>query len=124
MENPAAASGVVMDPLALARLHAHGGAGLVTHMVELVLATAEERIRAVRLGLQTGDAQAIARAAHSLKTSCGIVGAQTVAELSAALEQGAASRDEQAIPPLVADLERAYHATREILLQELRQLEP
>lgn len=65
----------VLDPTALERLQRLGGSNLLRQMVELYLANGPERIRALMEGADAGDHAQVERAAHTIKSSAGNVGA-------------------------------------------------
>ncbi len=73
------------DSAALDRLKRFGGVKLLREMISLFLTAAPERLAAVRTGLGTGDAEAVERALHSLKSSSAQLGAMRMQRLS---EQG------------------------------------
>jgi HPt (histidine-containing phosphotransfer) domain-containing protein len=65
----------VLERAALERLHRIGGAKLLRQMVDLYLANGPERVRSLVEGMETGDLERAERAAHTLKSSAGNVGA-------------------------------------------------
>jgi HPt (histidine-containing phosphotransfer) domain-containing protein len=75
---------------ALARLRRFGGARLVRDMAALFLAETPERVDAARRALAAGDRDALARAAHALRSSLGQFGATAAASACAELEAAAA----------------------------------
>jgi HPt (histidine-containing phosphotransfer) domain-containing protein len=74
------------DRDALERLKRFGGAALVSQMVALFLEEAPRRITAIRDALRSGDLPAARQVAHSLKSSCGQMGALAMQELSRHIE--------------------------------------
>jgi HPt (histidine-containing phosphotransfer) domain-containing protein len=84
-----------LDPEAIDRLRRLGGDDLAGKLSALFLDLAPRRLQAAREGVAGDDADAVRRAAHSLKSSAGNVGAFTVLEaadrLEAAAEDGAAA---------------------------------
>ena len=107
-----------LDPTAAGRLRRLGGDDLVRRMGEMFLALGEERLAAARSGLAGGDLDALERAAHSLKSSAGNLGATALADRASRLEQPAgaarAARLEEttaaagALPDLLAAMEEAF----------------
>lgn len=79
----------MLDAEALSRLRRLGGDDLAGRMASLFLGLAPERLRAARAGLAAGDLDQVRRAAHSLKSSSGNVGAYAVTEAAGQLEEAA-----------------------------------
>lgn len=96
-----------IEPAALARLQKLGGAKLIAQMIDLFLDNAPQRINAARAAERTGDLNGVARAAHSLKSSAGYLGAAAVAELAARIEREASAENPDPIAPLLDELEAA-----------------
>ena len=71
---------------ALARLRRFGGDRLMRDMAAMFLRLLEERVSAARLAVARGDGETLARAAHSLRSSCGQFGASSAAEVCADIE--------------------------------------
>jgi HPt (histidine-containing phosphotransfer) domain-containing protein len=72
------------------RLTRLGGTKLVRQLIELYLAHGPERVRAIEAGVETGDAKQVERAAHSLKSSAGNLGARRLQHTAEAVEAAAA----------------------------------
>jgi HPt (histidine-containing phosphotransfer) domain-containing protein len=100
--------GPSLDPNALASLHHLGGEGLVRRMIDLFLENACKRIEAALEGEKSGDMHAIERAAHSLKSSAGNVGATGLQQLACRLERSAGEKQWQTIPTLLRQLEKTF----------------
>ena len=107
----------VLDGTALARLEKLGGRALVRQMIELYLANGPERIRALREGAAAGDATRVERAAHTMKSSAGNLGAIRLQLTADALENVAASGtvDHGMVARLVAQYEESERALAEVL---------
>jgi HPt (histidine-containing phosphotransfer) domain-containing protein len=102
-----------LDPLAIARLRRLGGDVLAGRMASLFLELARQRLSEARSGLAAGDHDAVRRAAHSLMSSAGNMGANSVLEASGRLEDGA----ERGLPveelnPIFAAVEHAFESAR------------
>jgi HPt (histidine-containing phosphotransfer) domain-containing protein len=101
---------------ALREIERQGAAGLVAKALALYLRTAPALLDSVDAAAAAGDGGALARAAHTLKSSSRYVGAAQVARISGEIELGARSD-----PPLIsADRVRelaAAYALAESLLQ-------
>lgn len=103
--------GPVLNDEALETLRSVGGDELVNSVVELFLSDSPGYLAAVGEALGAGDADGVARNAHSLKGSSGYVGAEAVAETCRRLEAGARSGDLAEAPRLVAELEAGFERT-------------
>jgi HPt (histidine-containing phosphotransfer) domain-containing protein len=80
----------VLDRTALDRLLRLGGQPLLQQMIELYLTHAPERLDALEQGLQAGDPGQVERAAHTLKSSAGNLGARRLQHSAEAVEALAA----------------------------------
>ena len=107
-----------IDMRVLERLRKLGGEELLSKMVSLFTSHAEPGIREAATALSSGDFDGVQRAAHSLKSSAGNLGAQKVQDIADQIEQLAAQRSGE-IPQLLIDLERAYLSAKGRLLREL-----
>jgi HPt (histidine-containing phosphotransfer) domain-containing protein len=113
----------VLDAAALARLHDLGGRELVRRMIDLFLDNASKRIEAALEGESAGDIDAIGRAAHSLKSSAGNVGAGVLEKLACRIERLAAEKQSATISALLRDLEKAFEQVKAGLEEAKRGLE-
>jgi HPt (histidine-containing phosphotransfer) domain-containing protein len=99
--------------VALDRLRRFGGEALAREMTAMFAELAEERLAATRQALAGGDRDALAHAAHSLKPTCGQMGATVAERLCRQLEALAPSGDVATLAELVDRLEgecAAHHA--------------
>lgn len=111
----------VLEPTALARLQRIGGAKLVRQLIEMYVALGPDRIGALRDGVAAADAQRVERAAHTLKSTAGNLGAVQLQHTAQSLETLAA---EGAIDPALAALcEAQYHDAVAALQRALEELE-
>src|SRR5262245_27574101 len=103
----------------LQALEAAGAPGFLKELVGAFLRQAPQRISAVREASQRGDARALELAAHSLKGSCGSLGATAMAACCDRLEtlgrEGAALGHGE----LLAALEQEWQTVRAALQQSL-----
>ena len=90
----------------LARLEEASGKPLVRLVVETFLAETPRRLERLREALGQEDAREVAFVAHSLKGSCGQIGASRLAALSAELEIAGRQGSLEAAPALLALLDR------------------
>ncbi len=110
--------GVPVFDGATALLLVGGKRELVVRLVDLFLEQLDTSIAAITAALQAGDAEARKRAAHALKGSAAVIGAQRLRELAARLErdgrEGRCRPDEEAalrrIAAATAQAMRAYLA--------------
>lgn len=102
----------LVDEHALARLREIGGPRLVGELIATFLRNAPLRVAEARSGLAAGDLETVMRAGHSLRSSCGNVGATAMRDIAAAIEQAADARTQAALPDLVNRLGDALEAVR------------
>jgi HPt (histidine-containing phosphotransfer) domain-containing protein len=76
-----------VDEKTLARLRRIGGDELVREIIGLFLSDAEVRLATCRAALDGDDADGVSFSAHSLRSSCGNVGATAAADHCGQLEQ-------------------------------------
>ena len=105
---------------ALERLEKLGGKTLVRQMIELYLANGPERVRALREGVEAGDAERIERAAHTMKSSAGNLGATKLQHTADALESLASSGVVDAV--MVERLVTEYEESERALIEALEDL--
>jgi HPt (histidine-containing phosphotransfer) domain-containing protein len=109
-----------IDMRALERLRKLGGNELLAKMVSLFTSQAEPGVREAATALSSGDFDGVQRAAHSLKSSAGNLGAQKVQDIADQIEQLAEQRSGE-ISALLTDLERAYLRAKDRLLREVKE---
>lgn len=109
-----------IDMLTLERLRKLGGDELLTSMVLLFISHADSAIRSAADGVAAGDFEALRKAAHSLKSSAGNVGARRLQGLADQME-GMAERKSGEFGCLMADLEDAYKKAKDILGNKIRE---
>src|SRR5262245_30203339 len=103
----------------LRELQEDGDDDLLGELIDLFLADAPGRMDAIRDAVTRQDWTAVTAPAHSLKGSCGSLGALPLAELCARLEHcGRADADRSHALADCAELERQYRLVREALLRE------
>jgi CheY-like chemotaxis protein len=111
-------SGEVLDRAAFERLRATMGAGYLGELLSTFVEDSRELVSAMRRAVGDHDADALRRAAHSLKSNAASFGATTLSGLARRLEalaksgslEGAASQVER----LAGECERAARALREV----------
>ncbi len=117
MTEPSGAS--MIDRVVLDRIRALEGPdsrGLLKKVIGLYLSDSERLVERIRSAAETGDPEALRRAAHTLKSSSGNVGAARVSEICRRIEgEMAAGNLPSSGDPLLAGLEAAYRSAREEL---------
>ena len=109
------------DPETLVRLRTLGGDSLIRKLVAVFGEFARDRVRDAVTAGQSGDLDALARAAHAIRSSAGNVGALHLLEISTALERTARAGQSAPIPELVSELQTAYTATSAYLATALQE---
>lgn len=110
----------VVDGAALERLLRIGGQPFLLEMIELFLENAPQRLAAARVALDEGDDRGLYRAAHSLKSTAGNLGARRLQAASERLEAASMADDRDVLAPLLAEMDRSYARVRERLETERR----
>lgn len=108
----------VLDPGAVDRLLRIGGQDFLIEMIDLFLEHAPRRLEAARAAYGESDFQTLYRAAHSLKSTAGNLGARPLQAVAERVEGLAAAEDGEEIPPLLDDMERRYEQVRAELQAE------
>jgi HPt (histidine-containing phosphotransfer) domain-containing protein len=124
-DGDAAAGGGATDPLDqsvlmnLRELQEEGEPDILAELAELFLSDALPQLEALREATESGDASSIERVAHTLKGSCGNMGAIKMSTLCAELEDLGHSRDLSRAPVLIERLEAEYGRVRPALEVEM-----
>jgi HPt (histidine-containing phosphotransfer) domain-containing protein len=87
--------------LVVARRWVGGDRALLLELVGIFVEEASARIRELRDATASGDARELERVAHSLKGSATILGARSLQDLCAALEDATRERHLEPAPALV-----------------------
>jgi HPt (histidine-containing phosphotransfer) domain-containing protein len=106
-----------LDGTALARLERLGGAALVRQMIELYLTNGPERVQLLADGAASGDAERVQRAAHTMKSSAGNLGAVRLQHTADEIETLAAAGtiDHELVARLVQQFEQSVTELRNAL---------
>ena len=113
-----------LDPDVLAGLRELGDAELLAELVELFVDDTPSRILALGDALEKDDAEAVERVAHTLKGSCGNMGAWRMAEICENLQEMGGSGDLSGASELVEQLEAEFGRARQALEAELTKERP
>jgi two-component system, sensor histidine kinase and response regulator len=108
--------GVLAD---LRDLQEEGEPDLLKELTELFLADVPLQIAVLRKVVEAGDIPSVERIAHTLRGSCGNLGARTMEALCAELEETARSGDLRAAQELISSLEEEFGRARLALEEEV-----
>jgi HPt (histidine-containing phosphotransfer) domain-containing protein len=89
-------------------------------MIDLFCSHAEPKLGLARESYDAGELEAVERAAHSIRSSAGNVGAEELREIAGRIETLASKRDHAGLLPLLSDLDEAFQKAKAILEQEKR----
>jgi two-component system sensor histidine kinase/response regulator len=113
---------VTLDERALAglrELQQEGEPDFVGELIELFLHDAPPQLAALRDAIEEEDADSVERISHTLKGSSGSMGAKTMAEICAELQDVGASGDLSRAPELFGRLEEEFGRVRAALEEVL-----
>ena len=96
----------------LRSLQTAGSPGFLAELIDLFLKEAEVLMTALRGSLGAKDARAFERAAHTLKGSCGNLGAQAMSRLCADLQTVGHQADWDRAGKLLPDLESEFRSVK------------
>lgn len=103
------------DETILVRLQQLGGLKLARRMLELFLEHTPKRLESARLGFQTGDLDAVSRAAHALKSTAGHLSLVAMQALATDIERLAMTAQHEPLAGKLHDLEEAFARVAPIL---------
>jgi len=107
-----------LDPRAIENLRAinpDDGGEFLRELIDIFLADTPKRIAEIDEGLASGQAETIARAAHSIKGSSGNFGAMELSALARDLEAKGKAGDLEAVRTGVAALRTEFDRLRPVL---------
>ncbi len=108
-----------LDPGVLASLRELGDRELLKELGELFLEDVPPQLEALREAIEGGDASSVQRVAHTLKGSCGNMGATRMSTICAELEDVGRSGELERAPVLVERLEAEFGSVRPALEAEM-----
>lgn len=116
----------LLDAMQVADLVAldKGKGAVFAQFVDLFVSGTGERIARLRILSASGDAAALADAAHALRGAAGNVGAVRFVGILEHLETAAKARDAAGVTKSAALLDAAYAATRSALLAATGRMPP
>jgi HPt (histidine-containing phosphotransfer) domain-containing protein len=97
-----------------------GGDALLKSVVTKFLATSPALVATIREKFASGDAEAVWRSAHSLKSSASALGAKLLAQHCANIEAGAREKGVDAVKDLIPTLDTEFTAAAEQLEELIR----
>lgn len=111
---------MTLDPAAMTRLLdiTGGDQGFVDELIDTFIEDATAQIDGLRSAALAGDAEAIVRPAHSLKSNAANVGATELGELARALEADGRTGTVPDVDVRVARVDTEFAAVRDALLAE------
>ena len=92
----------------------------VTELIDVLLADLPQKLTALEEAVACGNAHGMNRIAHSMKSSCGNLGAMPLSKLFFAIERKGADNDLSAAPALVAQVKAEFARVREALVEQRR----
>ena len=108
-------NGAEFDPAALDSLRELGGDDFIAEVIDTFLADAPTLLETLRHSLDEEDADELRRAAHTLKSNGGTLGAGAFSELCQELEQRAKNGQLVGASELVTRIEQTYEPLQEAL---------
>lgn len=105
----------IIDEAVLRRLHTLGGPEFVSEMIGIFVEQVPRRGDSVLAGVRENSLDAVRRAAHSLVSTSGHIGAQRMLRLAEALEGAADAHDWDAVRRLAPELRPAFEEARAVL---------
>lgn len=100
----------------LRSLESRGSRGLVAQLIDSLMGESSGQMEAVRRAAESGDREALYRAAHSLQGSVAIVGADSVARACAELVKTSRGGSFEHVTPIVKQVEAGIEAIRKALV--------
>lgn len=107
----------------ISNLEKIGGKQFVQKLINSFHRNVSQKIEKAKEGIRTGNLEAVERAAHSIKSSAGNLGAARLEEISGNIEKIAESNEDINYDELILKLENAYNEIKPELnriLEEFR----
>jgi two-component system, sensor histidine kinase and response regulator len=108
--------GVLAD---LRELQEEGDPNILKELIELFLADVPLQLVVLRKAVEAGDVSSVGRIVHTLKGSCGNMGARSMGTLCTELEEIVRSEELSAAPELISRLEEEFGRARVALKEEV-----
>jgi signal transduction histidine kinase/HPt (histidine-containing phosphotransfer) domain-containing protein/DNA-binding response OmpR family regulator len=118
--DPNPRSSIDLDVIqSLKELGGESDTGLLGELVELFNSDTPQRLERLVAAVDSGDFEEAGRVAHSLKSSCGNLGAIVMAELCRSIEHSCREGSVESVPSLVRESQSEYERVRHALNQQL-----
>jgi two-component system, sensor histidine kinase and response regulator len=95
-----------------------GGNDLVHRMIDLFLPHVQSKVDAARSAAASGKLEELERAAHSIRSSSGNLGAEELGHIAGEVERLASGKRSEELAQLLPGLEAAFSRARRRLEQE------
>jgi len=102
----------------LRELQEEGGPDILNELIELFLDDVPPQLVVLREAVEGGNADSVERVAHTLKGSCGTMGAIRMAKVCEQLQEVGASEDLMKAPTLLDQLETEFDRVRTVFEAE------
>ena len=112
-----------LDSTALERLRKLGGDSFAAEMIGMFLEFTDKKIAEGRAAQTAGDLSAVAKALHPIKSSAGNVGAETLRQLAARVEELAQKNEPHAVASTLLEAERCFSSLKPQLEATRRELQ-
>jgi two-component system, sensor histidine kinase and response regulator len=106
----------------LRELQEEGEPDILNELIELFLTDVPPQLAALREAVEAGDAHSVERIAHTLKGSCGNMGAVRMEAICAELEEIGRSEDLATTPVRISKLEEEFGRVRVVFEEELSKI--
>lgn len=108
---PTKAGNSRLEPSVLEKLMSLGGQPFVDKVLNRFVAELPGRMETIEQSYSANDRELLHRTAHSLKGSCGLIGAERLARVAGALEDAATPDGVEDLAPLLESLRAEYDLT-------------
>jgi signal transduction histidine kinase/DNA-binding response OmpR family regulator/HPt (histidine-containing phosphotransfer) domain-containing protein len=102
----------------LRELQAEGEPDILSELIELFITEVSAQLASLQMAVEAGDAHSVERIAHSIRGSCGNMGAVGMETLCIELEEMGRSKDLAAAPAWASRLAEEFERVRAALLKE------
>ena len=102
----------------LRELQAEGEPDILSELIELFITEVSAQLASLQMAVEAGDAHSVERIAHSIRGSCGNMGAVGMETLCIELEEMGRSNDLASAPARVSRLAEEFERVRAALLKE------
>ena len=110
------------DAATLGKLRQIGGNDFVGQMIDLFMQYIPQKLGEARAAVAAGDLLGVQKAVHPIKSSTANIGAHSMHELAARIEQLASDQQGVLISGLLSELEAAYQQVKVQLQQQRKDL--